>query len=230
MSRSPLCWSVLAVLLCAGCIPTGQVERGLERELPALIGPADRYDVQIEGLEARSGTADRVTVVGERVRIEAAPVIERLDLDLEGVAYDREEKRLERVDSARATAQVTASALAVFLGARSSIREATVALRAPDEATIRVRPEVGGIALPRGVTAEVTGRLETRDGRVHFEISSIEAAGLNLGSAVARTLSDMINPLVDLTDADVALRVTGVRVEDGAIRLDATGDPAGLRL
>lgn len=221
---------LLALLLWTGCVPTGQVERGLERELPKLLGPADSYDVQIEGLRARSGEAEHITVVGERVRMDGVPVVERLDLDLRGVTYDRGEKRLERVESARATARITASALAIFLGAQRNVRDATVALRAPDEATIRVRPEFGGVALPRGVTAEVTGRLEARDGRVHFVVSEVEAAGFDLGAAAARRLSDAINPLVDLTEEEVDLRVTAVRVEDGAIQLDAEGDPSGLRL
>lgn len=222
---------VLVLLLCAGCVPsTGQVERGLERELAQLLGPADRYDVEIDGLRARSGEAERVTVVGERVRAEGAPVIERLELDLRGVVYDRDEERLERVESARGTVQITGPDLAAFLGAYRNVRDAEVTLREPDGATIRVRPEFGGVALPRGVAAEVTGRLEAADGRVHFAVSEVEAAGFDLGSAAARRLSEAINPLVDLSDVAAGLRVTDVRVEDGVVRLDAAGDITGLRL
>ena len=217
-------------MLCAGCVPTGQVERGLERELQKLIGPADRYNVEIEGLRARSGEAEHITVVGERVRAKGAPVVNRLVLDLRGVTYDRGEKRLERVDSAYATAQITASDLAAFLETQRNVRDATVTLRAPDEATIRVRPEFGGVAFPRGVTAEVTGRMEAADGRVRFAVAEVEAVGFDLGSAAARRLSEAINPLVDLSDMASGLRVTDVHVEGGAVRLDATGDITGLRL
>ena len=230
LSRSLRLSLVLALLLCAGCVPTGQVERGLERELPKLLGPADRYDVEIDGLRARSGEAEHVTVVGERVRAEGAPVVDRLELDLRGVRYDRDEERLERVESARATARIMAPDLADFLEAQRNVRDAVVTLRAPDEATIRVRPELGGVALPRGVEVEVTGRLGVDDGRVRFAVSEVEAAGLNLGSAVARRLSESINPLVDLTDTAAGLRVTDVRVEDGVVRLDAAGDITGLQL
>ncbi len=217
--------------LWTGCIPsTGQVEHGLERELQKLIGPADRYDVQIEGLRARSGEAERVVAVGEGVRPEDAPVVDRFELDLHGVTYDRGEKRLERVDSARATARITALDLEAFLETKENVRDASITLREPDEATIRVRPELGGFALPRGLVAAVTGRLEAEDGRVHFVISDIEAAGLDLGSAATRRLSDLINPLIDLSDMEVRLQVTSVRVENGAVLLDATGDLSGLRL
>ena len=222
---------LLAVLLAgSGCSVTGTVERGLEDKLREIIGPAERYDVRIDGLRARSGRAERVLAVGERVRPEDAPVVERFELDLRGVTYDRREKRLERVDSARATAHITARDLVDFLETRDGVRAATLTLRAPDEATLRIRPEFGGIALPPGVAAEVRGRLEAAGSRVNFVVSDVEAAGLDLGGAAARRLSGVINPLVDLADLDVELQVTSVRVAGEAIVLDATGDLSGLRL
>lgn len=230
MPRS-FCYFLLPFLLWTGCVPsTGQIERGLERELPKLLGPADRYDVEIEGLRARSGEAERVTAVGERVRLEEAPVVDRLDVELLGVTYDRGEDRLERVERARATARITPLDLADFLEAHRNVREASVTLDAPNRATIRLRPEVGGIALPRGVTVEVTGRLEPDGRRLRFEVSDVEAAGVNLGRAAASGLSDLVNPLVDLSGTPADLRVTDVRVENGVLRLDATGNPTGLRL
>lgn len=230
MRLSPL-WFLLPSLLFAGCVPSaGQIERGLEDELPELLGPADRYDVEIEGLRARSGEASRVTAVGERVQLREAPVVDRLDVELLGVKYDRGEDRLERVERASATARITPLDLADFLEAHRNVREAAVAFDAPNRATIRLRPEVGGIALPRGVTVEVTGRLEPAGRRLHFEVTDVEAAGVNLGQAAASGLADLVNPLVDLSDSPAELRVTDVRVEDGLLRLDATGNPTGLRL
>jgi hypothetical protein len=230
MRRSPL-WLLLSSLLFTGCVPsTGQIERGLEAELPKLLGPADRYDVEIEGLRARSGEASRVTAVGERVRLREAPVVDRLDVELLGVKYDRGEDRLERVERASATARITPLDLADFLEAHRNVREAAVTFAAPNRATIRLRPEVGGIALPRGVTVEVTGRLEPAGRRLHVEVTDVSAAGVSLGRAAASGLADLVNPLVDLSDSPADLRVTDVRVEDGVLRLDATGNPTGLRL
>lgn len=218
------------LLLLAGCIPsTEDIERRIERELPQLLGPADRYDVRIEGLRARAGRADRVTATGERVQPRDAPLIHRLVVQMEGVAYDRRERTLDRVDTLRATAHLLPSDLDAFLEAHRNVRDAAVTLREPDHATLRLRPEFGGLALPRGMELEVTGRLEARAGRVHFAVDRVEAAGAALGTTAARRLSDAVNPLVDLTGPDADLRVTAVRVEDGALRLDATGNPSGLR-
>lgn len=221
--------ALLLLLLWSGCV-TNQVERTLERELPQAIGPADRYDVEIEGLRARTGEARRVTIVGERVRPKEAPVLERIEMELQGIRYDEDAKRLERVESARATARVLPGDLAAFLEAHRSVQDVSVALQGPDAATLRVRPELGGLQLPAGVDVEVTGRLVARDGHVHFDVARVRAAGLNLGGAVARRLSEAINPVVDLSGTPARLQVTRVRVEDGAVHLDATGDLTGFSL
>jgi hypothetical protein len=222
---------VLALTLGVGCNPVERlVEQGIAEELPGAIGPAERYVVDVAGLRVSTGEATRVTILGERVQPEGAPVLDHLRLELYGVRYDRDAARLDRADSARATANVLPADLAAFLEAHRNVREATITLRPPDGATLRLRPEVAGLSLPGGVAAEMTGRLVAEEGRAGFEVSEVRAGGINLGAAVARRLSEAINPLVDLTDTPAALRVTGVRAVEGSVRVEATGDPTGLRL
>lgn len=214
----------------SGCSLSGQVEAGIERALPAAIGPAERYDVEVEGLRARAGEAERVAVVGLRVQPEGAPTLDRLDLDLRGVRYDRGSERLERVESARATVRLLPADLDAFLSTQDGIREATVRLREPDSATVRLRPAIGDLALPPGVAVEVRGRLRAENGALRLDVDELRAAGFDLGQTLARELSERINPVVDLSDLEPTLRVVDVRVEDGAVWLEATGDLTGLRL
>lgn len=228
----PLRWIPLALALLAvtGCDPTGRVEQEIAGLLPRAIGPADDYTVTVEGLRARSGEADRVAVVGTRVRPEGAPVLDRLDLELRGVRFDRGERRLERVDAAEATARITPADLAALLETRDGVRSATVTLRPPDEATIRLRPDIGDLRLPPGAAVEMTGRLSSADGQVRYDVDEVRALGLDLGETVARRLSGAINPIADLAAMTPTLDVTGVRVEGGAVVVEATGDLAGLKL
>jgi hypothetical protein len=221
---------LLGLALSAGCNPVeGFVERGIEEKLPAIIGPADRYTVDVTGLRTSTGEAERVAVHGERVRLEDAPVLDRLDLDLRGVRFDRATNRLDRVERAQATARVLPADLTVFLDAHRNVRGATLTLLPPGGATLRFRPEAGGFAVPEGVAVELSGRLAAEAGRVRFEVTEVRAAGLNLGRTVARRLSEEINPLVDLTGTEIGLRVTGIRVEPDAVVVEATGDPSRLR-
>ena len=219
---------LLLALALVGCDVSGRVEAEIEAALPAALGPADAYDATVEGLRLGDGTVEAVTVVGTRVAREDAPVVDRLDVALRGVAFDRSSKRLTRVDAARATARLLPADLAAYLVAQRGVARAEVALEAPDRAVVRFEGEVEGVRIPLG--ASVAGRLRAVDGRVRLDVERVSAAGIGLGGALAERLDQRINPVVDLTDEDLALEVTAVRVEGGALVLDATGDPTGLRV
>ncbi|WP_420456054.1 DUF2993 domain-containing protein [Rubrivirga sp.] len=225
---SRLLLALLAALALSGCDLSGRAEAEIEAALPSVLGPAERYQATVDGLSARAGTAETVRVVGERVAREDAPVIDRLDVTLSGVAFDRSTRRLTRVDAARGTARLLPADLAAYLATQRGIADAELSLDAPDRLTVRIRGEIGGARLPVG--AEVRGRVVAQDGRVHFDVEGVRAAGIGLGGALARGVSDQINPVVDLTDEDLALRVTAARVVDGALVLEATGDLTGVRI
>jgi hypothetical protein len=222
----PLILLLLAPL--AGCDLSGQVERAIEAELPRVIGPADSYRARVEGLRATAGTAQRIEIVGQRVRPEGAPVLERLELELTGVRMDRAAQRIEHVEAASGEARIAPDDLVSFLETHRNVREARLALDAPDRATLRLRPTLAGLNLPAGATVELAGRLVARDGQIAFDVETLRAGGANLGAAAARQVSQSINPLVDLSDMPADLRVTAVRVADGRLQVEATGDPAGL--
>lgn len=216
--------------LLAGCTPTSLVERGIERELPQYVGPAERYDVQIQGLRVRSGSADSVVAVGERVRPEGAPVIDRLALDLQGVVYDEATEKLTQVESAQLTAVIKTPDLADFLEAYRNVREAEVLLRSPDEATLRIRPQIGDFSVPPGVTVDVTGELVGAGTQLRFEVSEVSAAGIDLSAIAATRLSNAVNPLADLQNLPVEVNVTSVVVAGETIGLEVVGDPKSFSM
>ncbi len=218
----------LAVLVASGCSVSGRIESEIESALPEALGPADLYDATVEGASLSNGTAERVSIVGERVARQDAPVVDRLDVELRGVRYDRKTKRLLGADSAQATVYLLGSDLSTYLDRQRGVGDARVTLQAPDRATVRVEGEIRGVRLP--VAAEVSGRLVAQDGTVRLDVEGVRAGGVSLGGALADRLDEMINPIVDLTDESLILRVTSVRVEGDTLVLEATGDVTGLRL
>lgn len=220
---------LLLALAVSGCSPTGIAEGTLQRELPRVIGPADAYTVDVTGLNARTGEADRVTIQGVGVRPEGAPVLRRLDVDLRDLQVSRATKKLTRVGSAHTTARIAPGDLAAFLNQRDDVRDASVTLRPPDGLTLRLRPVVRGLTIPGG-TVEATGQLVAADGVVRFDVETVRALGVGLGSAVARRLADAVNPVADLTRTRAHLRVTGVRIEGGMLVLDGEADLLGASL
>lgn len=216
--------------LLGGCTPTSLVEQGIERELPKYVGPAERYDVEIEGFSAKAGTAESVVAVGERVRPEGAPVIDRIALDLQGVVYDKSTERLSQVESAQLTAVIKTPDLATFLETYRNVQEAEVFLRSPNEATLSIRPQVGNYSVPPGITVDVTGELVGEGTQLRFEVSEVSAAGIDLSAIAATSLSNAVNPLADLENLPIRVEVTSVMVAGESIGLEVTGDPSSFAL
>lgn len=222
--------SIIFTGILTSCTPASLVEQGIERELPRYVGPADSYSVDIEGLRVKEGTAENVVAVGERVRPEGAPVIERLALELEGVEYDRTHDKLRQVAGARLTAVIKTPDLVTFLEAYRDVREAQVMLRSPNEATIRLRPQIGGLAVPRGITVDVSGQLIGDRTQLRFDVDEVSAGGIDLSAIAASRLSEVINPLADLENLPVDVEITSVIVAGESIGLEVIGNPSSFEL
>ena len=221
---------VACALFLSGCHATDdRAESRIERELPGLIGPADRYDVDVEGVASDASGADAVDIVGYRIRPRQGPVIDRLSIELRDVRYDRKGKRLERAERAHATAWINTADLADFVEKQGGVRDATVTVSSPDSLFLHVRPELGGLFVPPGANVEVVGTIEGRGPYLEYDVADVRAVGLNLGDWGSGKLSRLINPLVDLSDLPLRLEVTAVHVDGRTLRLDAEGDATAFR-
>lgn len=220
---------VLAAAL-AGCSATDdRIESRLRSELPRVLGPADRYEVDVKGVDAGAGSADRVTVVGYGIHPRQGPALDRLELDLRGVRYDRHAHRIDRVGDARATAWVSAADLSDFVQAQDGVGAATVTLAAPDSVYVRLRPDLGGLPVPPGASLEVAGYVEAKGPFVEYRVTGVNALGGRLGDSFVRRISRLINPIVDLSALPMRLEVTRVQVEGRTLRLEAAGAATAVR-
>jgi len=228
----PMTWVTVgfASWVLAACTPASLVEQGLERELPKYVGPAENYDVDIKGLDIGAGSADTVVAVGERVRPEGAPVIDRLVLDLRGVVYDKSAERLTQVNNALLTAVIKTPDLADFLEAYRNVNEAEVILRSPNEATLRIRPQLGDYSVPPGITVDVTGELVGEGTQLRFDVSEVSAAGIDISAIAAQRLSDAVNPLADLKNLPIKVDIASVIVAGETIGLEVIGDPRSFSM
>jgi hypothetical protein len=92
---------------------------------------------------------------------------------------------------------------------------------------VRFRPELG-LPIPLNVTAEVEGTIEGRGSELHYVVRDASAGGFDVDDDVADRLTRFINPIVDLSELPLDLEVTSVRIENGSLRVDATGDVTAL--
>ena len=221
-------WVGLAtVAALSGCASEGRVEDRLEEALEQRLGPAEDYEVDVTGLDAGDGTAERVYAEGVRVRPDRGPVIDRFQIEMTDVRYDRDLERLVGAESVRATAWVRANDLEQFFEQEDRIRSASVTLVQPDGMRLRFRPELG-LPIPLNVMAEVEGTIEGRGSELHYVVREASAGGFDVDDDMAERLTRFINPIVDLSELPLDLEVTSVRIENGVLRVDATGDVTAL--
>ncbi|MFP5407179.1 MAG: hypothetical protein ACLGHY_12865, partial [Gammaproteobacteria bacterium] len=146
-------FGVVGALCLASCATTldRRAEAVIAQALPSAIGPAARYEVNVEGARGQGSSFARVHAVGIRVERSDAPVMDRLEADLRNVVVDREARRLTSIGSARVQAQILAQDLAGWLGDSGWIENARVSLQPPAGIVVTGIPQLAGFPVPGAV-------------------------------------------------------------------------------
>ena len=187
-----------------------------------VVGPAESYDVRVAGASVDGSRFERVRFVGRRIARAGAPVLDRLELDLQGVVVDRAAKSLTAVAGARIELQLKGADLAAFLG--RWLADPAVTLTAPDRIAMVGAPRIGAIALAGAGAEELQGRLVASGSQLFLTIDRIRV-GRGEASPLARLVVERaINPIFDVADAPLPAQLDAVEVgSDDTIRIAASG-------
>ena len=223
-SAAARCFAVAAVLATTACSTylDARVEAALREALVRVVGPAASYDVRVSGASVDGSLFERVGFVGRRIARAGAPVLDRLELDLQGVVVDRAAKSLTAVAAARVELQLKGADLAEFLG--RWLAEPRVTLAPPDRIIVVGMPRIGGIALGGPGGAELQGRLAANETKLFLLLDRIR-----LGQGDAPPLARLVveratNPIFDVADAPLPAQLDAVEVgSDDTIRVAASG-------
>jgi len=218
------CFAVAALLATTACSPylDARAEAALRDALLRVVGPAESYDVRVSGANLDGSRFDRVRFVGRRIARADAPVLDRLELDLQGVVVDRAAKSLTAVATTRVDLQLKGADLAVFLS--RWLGEPQVTLSPPDRIAVVGTPRIGGIALGGAGGAELQGRLVSAGTQLFLTIDRIRL-GRGEAPSLARVIVERaINPIFDVADAPLPARLDAVEVgADDTIRITGSG-------
>ena len=218
------CFALAAFLATTACSTyvDARAEAALRDALLRVVGPAESYDVRVSGASLGGSRFERVRFVGHRIARADAPVLDRLELDLQGVVVDRAAKSLTAVAATRVTLQLKGADLAVFL--RRWLAEAEVTLAPPDRIAVVGTPRIGGIALGGAGGAELQGRLVADRAQLFLTIDRIRL-GRGEAPPLARVVVERaINPIFDVAEAPLPARLDAVEVgADDTIRIAASG-------
>lgn len=214
------------LLLVSGCAGTTQLaEREIVRAAPRYIGPADRYEADVQGLQASN--AEQVRVTGYGVRPVPDIVLRQLVLTFRDVDYQRQPFLVTRIGSADFSAQITDDAVNRYL--TSQIAQRTTQLRLSDVRVSFLSNEVrvAGIATVGGQALQVTttGTLQPQGSLVLYQPRAITVGNTALTQEIGTAVSSYVNPLFDLARLPFTPQLRTITLAPGVATLTGTGDP-----
>jgi hypothetical protein len=225
----PLALLAVAALLesgVAGCssrLLQRTVEKRLRNRLTTLIGPAQRYTVSIDGTNDDDlvlGRIRRMEVAGHEVRIGGKFAIQRFELRLEHVRYTGGRADLISVRESDLLVEFTEASLNQYL-AQYHPRSGIQARFSPAAVSIATSLRLFGVPTP----ILATGQLAI-DGfkRIVFRAERVEAPNAPLLGPSKVLVERQINPLLDMDELRVPVRLTDLQVFDGRILIRGTAD------
>ena len=197
--------------------------------LPSVIGPAARYDVQVDGdpFALARGRARAVHIQGQEVQIGPSLTLDTLNADAKDVSFSSETRRLEHIGSTSFTATLGQSNLSAYLARTKPLLPGLVVTLGESGVQARVPIAFLGMQTTAALSRTLTPS-ESEAGKLDFQTDSAHLGIVPLPPALVNLALDQLNPLVDLTHLRVPLTVAHVGVIQSRLSLDGSVDLNGL--
>lgn len=223
--------ALLGTVVFCGCGHPAQetAAHKIADALPSLLGPAARYDVQVNGdpFALTRGRARSVHIQGEQVQLSPALTLDTLDADAEDVSFDTQTRRLDHVGRTQFTATLNQAHLTAYLAqSKPLLPGLVVTLRAND-----VEAQVPVTAFGLHSVAYLNGSLtpDAADpGKLDFVAHSAQIGQVPLPASLVNLAIDQLNPVVNLTGLKAPLTITNAFVENSRLNIQGTADLNGL--
>ena len=212
-----------AALICGCRSPRAEAERRIAERLPAMIGPADTYDVQVDGslLALARGHAHAVHVRGANVRMTNGIVVDELRLDAAQADFDLQKSQIKKIGRIAFSARLTQPHLSDYLAKRpAAVDGLTVWLR-PSEVEADVPVTAAGLK----TTVVLYGTLAPKRPDAHaidFVLSRAKIGKVPLPARLIDLAVQRVNPVVDLSSLKFPVALERTDVVRGDLILTGT--------
>ena len=197
--------------------------------LPSVLGPAARYDVQVDGdpFALARGRARGVHIQGQNVQLSPKVTLDTLNADAADVSFDTNTRRLSHVGATRFTATMDQAHLTDYLAQSKPLLPGLIVTLRPSDVEARIPVIFLGIR----TTAALTGTLAPDNAdpcRLDFVTHGAQIGPVPLPASLVNLALAEINPVISLTNLKAPLTITEAGVEDSHLRLQGTADLNGL--
>jgi hypothetical protein len=219
------CIAGLATSLSVGCRRPVEktAENIIKDRLPIVLGSAKTYDVRVESASMGAGMRGRlrhVSVFGRGVSLKNGMTLDRVLIEASDVSVDRKSATIDAIRT---------STMDAYLDAREV--EAIIRRRRPDlppvnltvvGETLQVRTVPRVLGYPT-ITVAIDGSLVVaKSGReLHFQPKTARLGVVPIPDSVVGYVSDIVNPVAEMTAFPVPMLARSVSLDGGFIRIGA---------
>jgi len=208
---------------CDGLSPQTTVAHKIADALPRWIGPAEHYDVKVDGdtFALGRGHVRRVQIDGSNVQLSSTVSMDRINIDAHDVSFDRKARKVHRIDDVSFTGQVDQGDIDRYLTkARPDLNDVVVRLRTNDV-------EVSTPITVRGYTTTVSVSGTLKPNAEAANKLDFVANGGNIGivpvpARLVNVAVDEINPVLDLSRVRFPIAVKSVDIHNGRAAVQGT--------
>jgi len=208
---------------CVGSSPQKTVAHRIANVLPRWIGPAEHYDVKVDGdtFALGRGHVRRVQIDGSNVQLSSTVSMDRITIDAHDVSFDRKARKIHRIVDVSFVGQVGQDDIDHYLTkARPDLSDVSVRLRGDDV-------QVSTPITVRGYTTTVSVSGTLRPNANAADKLDFVANGGNIGvvPVPARLMNvaiDEINPVLDLSRLRFPVSVKSVEIRNGTASVRGT--------
>lgn len=220
------------LVFLAGCntIPS-QVGAMIAKRLPAVLGPADRYSVGVDGsiLDAFRGKLDSVHVHGDNVAVSPTLHVHSFDATAYDIHANTRTDAIESIGQVTFHIELDQSDLDNYMLAAKPDdyrRGARITLGASD-ITYSDSVRFLGLSTPFSLSGRLSPHLGNRE-QMDFTPSKGSVARVDIPLRLLNIAVERANPVVDLTAMKYPVAIASARVESGTLQIDGTVDLSSL--
>jgi len=228
MQRSVIvvaCIAGLATSLSVGCRRPVEktAERIIKDRLPIVLGSAKSYDVRVESASMGAGMRGRlrhVSVFGRGVSLANGMILDRVLIEASDVAVDRKSATIDAIRTSTMDAYLDAREVEAIIRKRRPDLPPVNLTVVGDTLQVRTVPRVLGYPT---ITVAIDGSLVVaKSGReLHFQPKTARLGVVPIPDSVVGYVSDIVNPVAEMTAFPVPMLARSVSLDGGFIRIGA---------
>lgn len=228
MQRSVIvvaCIAGLATSLSVGCRRPVEktAERIIKDRLPIVLGSAKSYDVRVESASMGAGMRGRlrhVSVFGRGVFLTNGMTLDRVLIDASDVSVDRKSATIDAIRTSTMDAYLDAREVEAIIRKRRPDLPPVNLTVVGDTLQVRTVPRVLGYPT---ITVAIDGSLVVaKSGReLHFQPKTARLGVVPIPDSVVGYVSDIVNPVAEMTAFPVPMLARSVSLDGGFIRIGA---------